>query len=80
MPSKVTRAEKTHNYKMLYERSPLGYQSLDKDGNIIIVNPAWCELLGYTLDEVIGKWTSAPSSLHITLGHPCPKVHSARAN
>ena len=41
---------------MLYERSPLGYQSLDKDGNIIIVNPAWCELLGYTLDEVIGKW------------------------
>jgi plasmid stabilization system protein ParE len=24
--------------------------------------------------------TSAPSSLHIFLGHPCPKTHSARAN
>jgi filamentous hemagglutinin family protein len=24
--------------------------------------------------------SSAPSSLHIFLGHPCPKTHSARAN
>ncbi len=24
--------------------------------------------------------SSAPSSLHITLGHPCPKTHSTRAN
>ena len=28
----------------------------------------------------IKQLTGAPSSLHITLGHPCPKVHSTRAN
>lgn len=56
MSSKVAVPGKTHNYKLLYERSPLGYQSLDKDGNIIIVNPAWCELLQYSPEEVIGKW------------------------
>lgn len=46
----------SHNYKLLYERSPLGYQSLDENGNFIIVNPAWCKLFGYSLNEVIGKW------------------------
>lgn len=47
---------KSHNYKLLYEKSPLCYQSLDKNGNIIIVNPAWCKLLGYSHNEVIGNW------------------------
>jgi len=46
----------THNYKLLYERSPLGYQSLDSNGNFILVNPAWCELLGYQENEVVGKF------------------------
>jgi len=56
MPVESSVPFKSQNYKLLYERSPLGYQSLDKDGNFIIVNPAWCELLGYTPDEVVGKW------------------------
>ena len=56
MPSKSSSPESAHNYKLLYERSPLGYQSLDSDGNFIIVNTAWSELLGYSPDEVIGKW------------------------
>lgn len=44
------------NYKLLYERSPLGYQSLDAEGNFLIVNEAWAELLGYRPEEVIGRF------------------------
>lgn len=56
MCSDLELPAKLHNYKLLYESSPLCYQSLDKNGNIIIVNRAWCMLLGYSQDEVIGKW------------------------
>src|SRR3989339_286717 len=48
--------ENEENYELLYQKSPLGYQSLDSDGKILDVNPAWLEILGYTLEEVIGKW------------------------
>ncbi len=40
----------------MFEDAPLGYQSLDEDGNFITVNNAWLELLGYEREEVIGKW------------------------
>ncbi len=43
-------------FKMLFDKAPLGYQSLDFNGNFIDVNQQWCALLGYTQDEVIGKW------------------------
>ncbi|RKY05878.1 MAG: hypothetical protein DRP66_09950, partial [Planctomycetota bacterium] len=43
------------HFRLLYERSPLGYQSLDADGNLIEVNPAWLSLLGYDKEEVIGR-------------------------
>ncbi len=42
-------------YRQLYERSPLGYQSLDISGRIITVNQAWLDMFGYTSDEVIGR-------------------------
>ncbi len=42
-------------FRLLYERSPLGYQSLDADGNLIEVNTAWLSLLGYEKEEVIGR-------------------------
>ena len=42
-------------YRLYFERSPLPYQSLDPDGKILEVNPAWLELLGYSNDEVIGE-------------------------
>jgi len=41
---------------MLFERAPLGYQSLDENGRLIEVNEAWLTTLGYRKDEVIGKW------------------------
>jgi len=42
-------------YRDLYERSPLPYHSLNKDGCFVDVNPAWLELLGYEKSEVLGK-------------------------
>ena len=44
------------SFEFLFENAPLPYQSLDKNGNIIMVNKAWLEVLGYKKDEVIGKW------------------------
>ena len=45
-------------FRLLYEASPLPYQSLDSDGRLIEVNPAWCGLLGYTKEEVLGARVS----------------------
>ena len=42
-------------FRLLYERIPLGYQSLDENGNFIEVNQTWLDTLGYTREEVIGK-------------------------
>lgn len=43
-------------FKLLFDKAPLGYQSLDSDGNILEVNRQWCDLLGYAREEVIGRW------------------------
>lgn len=43
-------------YKELYDKSPLGYQSLDANGNFLLVNETWLNTLGYSRNEVIGKW------------------------
>lgn len=40
----------------IFEYAPLGYQSLDSDGNFLLVNEAWTKTLGYTREEVIGHW------------------------
>ena len=40
----------------LFENTPMSYQSLDADGCFLEVNPAWRALMGYTRQEVIGKW------------------------
>ena len=43
-------------FKLLFDKAPLGYQSLDENGNFLEINQQWCELLGYTKEEVVGKW------------------------
>jgi PAS domain S-box-containing protein len=43
-------------FRMLFDQAPLGYQSLDEDGNFIDVNRAWLDLLGYKREEVLGRW------------------------
>jgi PAS domain S-box-containing protein len=43
-------------FRLLYEKAPLGYQSLDEVGIIREVNEAWLDVLGYSRQEVIGRW------------------------
>lgn len=43
-------------FRILYEQAPLPYQSLDENGHILDVNSAWCELLQYSKEEVLGTW------------------------
>ncbi len=43
-------------FQSLFEKAPLGYQSLDIEGKFIEVNLTWLETLGYSREEVIGKW------------------------
>ena len=48
--------ESEERFHSLFNKAPLGYQSLDCDGNFIEVNQKWLDSLGYTSNEVIGKW------------------------
>lgn len=41
--------------RSVYENSPLAYQSLDAEGHVLDVNPAWRRLTGYERDEVVGR-------------------------
>ena len=47
--------ESEERCRVLYEKAPLAYQSLDEHGHFLEVNQAWLDTLGYTRDEVIGK-------------------------
>ncbi len=42
-------------FRMLFENAPLGYQSLNVNGDFIELNETWCQLLGYTKEEVLGR-------------------------
>jgi PAS domain S-box-containing protein len=42
-------------FRNLYENAPMAYQSLDERGNFITVNKIWTNIMGYSLDEIIGK-------------------------
>ncbi len=42
-------------YRILFEKAPVPYQSLNQAGNIIEVNEAWLRLLGYSREEVLDR-------------------------
>ena len=42
-------------FKRFFHSAPLSYQSLDDEGNILMVNSQWLKELGYLESEVIGK-------------------------
>jgi len=48
--------ESEERFRMLFEKAPIGYQSLDIDGHFIEVNETWLEMMGYSREEVLGKW------------------------
>ncbi|MDX8382756.1 MAG: sensor domain-containing diguanylate cyclase, partial [Ghiorsea sp.] len=39
----------------LFQSLPLGYQSLDEEGNFLDVNPAWSSITGFKKEDVVGK-------------------------
>jgi PAS domain S-box-containing protein len=43
-------------FRQLYEEAPLPYQSLDAEGRLLDVNRAWEDTLGYTREEVLGRF------------------------
>ena len=45
-------------FRSLFENSPVAYHSLDEQGRYIDVNTELCELLGYSREEIIGKYFS----------------------
>jgi len=54
--AEVALRESEQRFRGLYEKAPLPYQSLDIEANILEVNEAWLSMLGYTRDEVIGRF------------------------
>ncbi|MFB2938618.1 diguanylate cyclase domain-containing protein [Aerosakkonemataceae cyanobacterium BLCC-F154] len=47
--------ESEQRFRNLFDNSPVAYQSLNEQGQIIDVNSELCELLGYTREELIGQ-------------------------
>ncbi|MEW8026439.1 MAG: PAS domain S-box protein [Candidatus Thiodiazotropha sp.] len=50
--------ESMEHFRLFYEHAPVAYESLDENGIILDVNPAWLELLGFNTndrDQVIGR-------------------------
>ncbi len=43
-------------FRLLYEKAPLGYQSLDGEACFLEVNQALLDLLGYDRKEILGRW------------------------
>lgn len=51
-----TLKESEEKFQLLFNKAPLGYQSLDENGVFLEVNQRWLDIMGYSREEVIGKW------------------------
>ncbi len=51
--------ESEAEFRMMFEKAPLSYQSMDKEGRLMEVNESWLNTLGYSRQEVIGRKFSA---------------------
>jgi len=47
--------EREESYRLLYNKTPVMLQSIDREGQIVSVSDHWLERLGYRRDEVIGR-------------------------
>lgn len=54
--TEIALMESEAKFRLLYEKVPLGYQSLDENGRFLEINRSWLDMLGYRKEEVIGKW------------------------
>ncbi len=48
--------ESEKRFRLMYNEAPLGYQALNEDGCLIEVNQVWLDTLGYSREEVTGRW------------------------
>jgi len=48
-------AQSEERFRHLFEQAPTAYQSLDEEGNLLLANAAWLDMLGYTSQEAIGR-------------------------
>lgn len=53
--SEAALRQSEERFRLLYERAPIPYQSLNDSGFFITVNDTWLDKMGYSRDEVIGK-------------------------
>jgi len=54
---KITELRQSEErFQLLFNKAPLGYQSLDSDGRFVEVNQQWLDTMGYKREEVIGHW------------------------
>ena len=56
--AEAARVVSEARYRALFERSPIGILIADRQSNYIDANPAICELLGYSTDELVGLHAS----------------------
>ena len=47
--------ESEERFRRLYDEAPFGYHEIDREGLIVNVNRAECEMLGYAREEMIGR-------------------------
>jgi two-component system, NtrC family, sensor kinase len=47
--------ESEEEFRRLYDEAPFGYHEIDAEGKIVILNRTECEMLGYSLEEMIGR-------------------------
>ncbi|MEA2106503.1 MAG: PAS domain S-box protein [Bacteroidota bacterium] len=47
---------KEYHYRQFFLNSPIPYQSLNNEGVILDVNPAWEKNTGYYHEEIVGKY------------------------
>ena len=53
MERALEKSEK--KFKQLYEKAPVPYHTLSSSGVITDVNEIWCQILGYSKEEVVGR-------------------------
>ena len=50
-----TKTQLSSRFKQVFYNTGVGIMIVDKDRTLIEVNPKFCEMLGYTKEELIGK-------------------------
>lgn len=48
--------ESEERFKLLFDKAPIAYQSLDENGVLNDINETWSDLMGFEKSEVTGRW------------------------